>query len=147
MDIQRINQNIKWQQLTAKEILKYKQEGEEVPNEYQKWASAISAVMNVQDDVTYEMVNGETDIAALDEALGRDKVGVETVKPADETENNIGKENEEKDEPTQTIVQEEAPETPKAEEKDDVTLANEAINTDPNEILKRKQRKGIQPLS
>ena len=62
VDIQRLNANIKWQQLTAKEILKYSQEGQQVPNEYQKWAAAISAVLNVNDDVTYEMTNGETDI-------------------------------------------------------------------------------------
>lgn len=149
MEIQRLNQNIKWQQLTAKEILKYKQEGEEVPNEYQKWASAISAVMNVQDDVTYEMVNGETDIAALDEALGRNNVRQTDIQPTNEAENNIGRESEEAkdEEPTPVLAQEEAPETPPAQERDDITLADEAITTDPNEILKRKQRKGIQPLS
>lgn len=155
MDIQRLNSNIKWQQLTAKEILKYQQEGEQVPNEYQQWAAAISAALEVNDDVTYEMVNGETDIATLNETFGRDVVRSD-IQPADQTENNIGNESEEtRDEAELTALSEEnaafTAETPvppaTAEEQDALTLANQAITTDPNEILKRKQRLGIPPLS
>ena len=119
--------------MPAKEILQMRNEGQDVPNEYQKWAAAVSAIMDVQDEVTYEMVNGETDIAALDEALGRE-LDMPEVEAADETENNIGNETDRRQE------------TP-PEERDDITLADESITTDPNEILKRKQRKGIQPLS
>lgn len=149
MDIQKLNANIKWQQLTAKEILKLKDEGQQVPNEYQKWASAISAVMNVQDDVTYEMVNGETDIAAIDEAFGRDETTRNDIQPTNETENNIGRENNERDEEvTPIIAQEEAaPEERTIEEQDEITLADNSITNDPNEILKRKQRRGVPPLS
>ena len=44
MEIQKLNnQKIQWQQLTAKEILDFQKEGEQVPSEYQKWAAAISA--------------------------------------------------------------------------------------------------------
>lgn len=141
MEIQNnLNTKIKWQQLTAKEIQKYQQEGQEVPSEFQKWAAAISAVLTVNDDVTYEMTNGETDIAALEETLGKEFVTGE-ITPTDETENNIGNENEETEEETdKTVIQSE----PDKVAKEDPTLANDTINTDPNEILKRKQRKGIQ---
>lgn len=147
MDIQRLNANIKWQQLTAKEILKYTQEGQQVPSEYQQWAAAISAVLDVNDEVTYEMTNGETDIAALEETLGRDVVRG-GIQETDQTENNIGNESEEaQDETTPVVAQEEAPETPTAAEQDEITLADQAIMTDPDEILKRKMRRGIPPLS
>lgn len=141
MEIQNnLNTKIKWQQLTAKEIQKYQQEGQEVPNEYQKWAAAISAVLTVNDDVTYEMTNGETDIAALEETLGKEFLTGE-ITPTDETENNIGNESEEaKEETDKTVIQSELDKVAK----EDPTLANDTINTDPNEILKRKQRKGIQ---
>lgn len=147
MDIQRLNANIKWQQLTAKEILKYTQEGQQVPSEYQQWAAAISAVLDVNDEVTYEMTNGETDIAALEETLGRDVVRG-GIQETDQTENNIGNESEEaQDETTPVVAQEEAPEAPAAAEQDEITLADQAIMTDPDEILKRKMRRGIPPLS
>ncbi len=149
MDIQRINANIKWQQLTAQEILKYQEEGEEVPNEYQKWAAAISAVLDVNDEVTYEMTNGETDIAALEETLGRDILKTD-IQPTDQTENNIGNESEETRDEAELNTQEtnEAPVAERTpEEQDEITLADQAITTDPNEILKRKQRRGIPPLS
>ena len=147
MDIQRLNANIKWQQLTAKEILKYTQEGQQVPSEYQQWAEAISAVLDVNDEVTYEMTNGETDIAALEETLGRDVVRG-GIQETDQTENNIGNESEEaQDETTPVVAQEEAPEAPAAAEQDEITLADQAIMTDPDEILKRKMRRGIPPLS
>ena len=147
MDIQRLNANIKWQQLTAKEILKYTQEGQQVPSEYQQWAAAISAVLDVNDEVTYEMTNGETDIAALEETLGRDVVRG-GIQETDQTENNIGNESEEaQDETTTVVAQEEAPEAPTAAEQDEITLADQAIMTDPDEILKRKMRRGIPPLS
>ncbi len=136
MDIQRLNQQrIDWQKLTAKEILKYQDEGKEVPSEYQKWAAAITAVLDTQDDITYQMVNGETDIGALEEVLGKERVtGEIEIAPPDETENNIGQENENPQE-EQPIIKPEIPE-------DDVTLADPSITTDPNEILKRKLRRG-----
>lgn len=142
MDIQRLNPNIKWQQLTAQEILKYKQEGQEVPTEFQKWAAAITSVLNVSDDVTYEMANGETDIAALEETLGKDILKTD-IQPTGETENNIGNESEEtKDE---TVVTNKNTTNETKSEQEDPTLADVKITTDPQEILKRKIRKGIQP--
>lgn len=151
MDIQRLNANIKWQQLTAQEILKYQEEGEDVPKEYQKWAAAISAVLEVSDEVTYEMTNGETDIAVLEETLGRELLRTD-IQPADQSENNIGNESEEvleEFEPELTLTNETpaGETTTLPEEPEDITLADQALMTDFNEIIKRRQRRGIPPLS
>lgn len=148
MEIQKLNnQKIQWQQLTAKEILEFQKEGQDVPSEYQKWAAAISASLNVQDEVTYEMVNGETDIAALEVALGKDGIQPNAVQATDETDNNIGNENEDAEqEATPFLASEEGAKNAPAktpEDKTDVTLADPALTTDFNEIIKRKQRKGL----
>lgn len=154
MEIQRLNQKINWQQMTAKEILKKQNEGEQVPSEFQKWAAAVSASMNAQDDVTYEMVNGETDIAALEEAMGRTDVEQPQITATEETENNIGNETENPEEEVPLVAQEEAADVPPevttedpVAQEEDVTLADEAITTDFSEIIKRRQRKGTPPLS
>ena len=138
MDIQRINANIKWQQLTAKEILQIRREGHDVPNEYQKWASAVTALMNAPDDVTYEMVDGNTDLESIDKIMGVERFDIQ---PTDETENNIG--NESEDTEQRPILETERQE---AEEQEDVTLADVKITTDPNEILKRKLRRGREEI-
>ncbi len=149
MEIQKLNnQKIQWQQLTAKEILEFQKEGEQVPSEYQKWAAAISASLNVQDEVTYEMVNGETDIAVLEAEFGKNGVQPDAIQSTDETDNNIGNENEDAErEATPFVALEEAPDTPPQanapEQRDDITLADTEITTDFNEIIKRKQRRGL----
>ena len=137
MDIQRINANIKWQQLTAKEILQMRNEGHEVPNEYQKWASAVTALMNAPDDVTYEMVGGNTDLESIDKIMGVERFDIQ---PTDETQNNIGNENEDTEQ--RPIFETERSD----QEKEDVTLADVKITTDPNEILKRKLRRGREEI-
>ena len=50
---------VNWNSCTADEILNYEEEGQEVPEQYLKWAEEMAAAMNVQDDVTYEMANGQ----------------------------------------------------------------------------------------
>ena len=142
MDIQKINQqHFNWQQMTAKEILQKKNEGENVPSEYQKWAAAITASLATQDDVTYEMVNGETDIAAIDEALGKSKDKIGQVKPAGDIDRGVG----DKNKNDKQFENQQAIQSPEEQEQEDVTLADVKITTDPNEILKRKMRKGIEP--
>ena len=93
------------------------------------------------------MVNGETDIVALEAALGKEGVQPDAVQSADETDNNIGNENEDAErEATPFVAQEEAPDAPPTRttgETEDVTLADSALTTDFNEIIKRKQRKGL----
>ena len=51
---------IDWRKLTAKEIIKYEQQGVEVPNEYLQWAKQFQADLNSaqNDDTTYEMAAG-----------------------------------------------------------------------------------------
>lgn len=140
MEIQGYNSSIKWKQLTAKEILQLKDEGKEVPSEFQKWAAAMSAVMNVKDDVTYEMANGETDIAALDETLGMNGELSGNINPVADIENNIGNEDNENEDNQLIFEQDEKAKT--NAEKEDPTLADVKITTDPNEILKRKLKRG-----
>ena len=148
MEIQKLNnQKIQWQQLTAKEILEFQKEGQDVPSEYQKWAAAISASLSVQDEVTYEMVNGETDIAALEAALGKEDLQVGAVEKPNESENNLGNESEDAErEATPFVVNDGTPDAPPTrgpDETEDVTLADTTLTTDFNEIIRRKQRKGL----
>lgn len=57
---------IDWRKLTAKEIIKYEQQGVEVPNEYLQWAKQFQADLNSaqNDDTTYEMAAGANANAA-----------------------------------------------------------------------------------
>jgi len=53
------NQIVNWGSCTAEEILEYEEQGQDVPEEYLRWAEEMSASMNAQDDVTYEMAQAE----------------------------------------------------------------------------------------
>ena len=63
MDVSRIEaispRHIDWRKLTAKEIIKYDNEGIEVPSQYLQWAKEFHAdIESAQnDEVTYEMAN------------------------------------------------------------------------------------------
>lgn len=58
MDVARIEaispQKIDWRRLTAKEIIKYEQQGVEVPAQYLQWAQEIRNSLETTDDITYE---------------------------------------------------------------------------------------------
>lgn len=58
MDVARISavspKQIDWRRLTAKEIVKYDQQGVEVPTQYIQWAREFLASLETNDDVTYE---------------------------------------------------------------------------------------------
>ena len=58
MDVARISavspKQIDWRRLTAKEIVKYEQQGVEVPTQYIQWAKEFLASLETNDDVTYE---------------------------------------------------------------------------------------------
>ena len=58
MDVARISavspKQIDWRRLTAKEIVKYDQQGVEVPTQYIQWAKEFLASLETNDDVTYE---------------------------------------------------------------------------------------------
>lgn len=53
------NQVVNWGSCTAEEILEYEEQGQEVPEQYLSWAEEMSASMNAQDNVTYEMAQAE----------------------------------------------------------------------------------------
>ncbi len=64
MDVARIEaispQKIDWRRLTAKEIIKYEQQGVEVPAQYLQWAQEIRNSLETTDDITYEKALSET---------------------------------------------------------------------------------------
>lgn len=59
MEVSRIGaispQQIDWRRLTAKEIIKYEQQGVDVPTQYLQWAQEFRATLDTNDDTTYEM--------------------------------------------------------------------------------------------
>ncbi len=61
MDVARIEaispQQIDWRMLTAKDIIKYEQQGVDVPAQYLEWAREIKNSLDTDDDVTYEMAS------------------------------------------------------------------------------------------
>lgn len=59
---QRKDQSIDWNKLTASEILEYAGQGQDVPSAILQWAEDYSKIENAPDDVSYESVNGSTDV-------------------------------------------------------------------------------------
>lgn len=61
MDVAKISaispRKIDWRTLTAKEIIKYDNEGVAVPVQYLSWAQEFSASLHSEDKTTYEMAN------------------------------------------------------------------------------------------
>ncbi len=61
MEVSRIGaispQQIDWRRLTAKEIIKYEQQGIEVPTQYLQWAQEFRASLDSNDETTYEMAS------------------------------------------------------------------------------------------
>lgn len=59
MEVTRIGaispQQIDWRRLTAKEIIKYEQQGVDVPTQYLQWAQEFRASLDSNDETTYEM--------------------------------------------------------------------------------------------
>lgn len=64
MDVARIEaispQKIDWRRLTANEIIKYEQQGVEVPAQYLQWAQEIRNSLETTDDITYENATSST---------------------------------------------------------------------------------------
>ena len=56
--------------MSAKQILKLRDDGQQVPTEIETWALAIAPLLDIQDEVTYEMTKGETDIEFLETEFG-----------------------------------------------------------------------------
>ena len=56
----------KWKKLTAQEIISEEGKGEEVPAEILAWAQQMAAFSKIPDNVTYDKVDGDTGIEALE---------------------------------------------------------------------------------
>lgn len=151
----------KWKKLTAQEIISEEGKGEEVPAEILAWAQQMAAFSRIPDSVTYDRVDGDTGVDALE------KLGLPTEEPAQIEEENAEEpvETEQPDavkDPTKPA--ELQPEQPTADENifaaenptaappappendttDDaaLTLADPKLSTDPEEIRKRRMRRG-----
>ena len=57
---QKKNQDIAWKNLTADEIIKYINQGEDVPEEIKRWATEVQKLQDIPDDITYDSVNGSS---------------------------------------------------------------------------------------
>ncbi len=56
----------RWKKLTAKEIIKEEGRGQEIPAEILTWAQQMAAFAKIPDDITYEQVDGDVGLDALD---------------------------------------------------------------------------------
>lgn len=152
----------RWKKLTPQEIMKEESKGEDIPSEIVNWAQQMAAFSKIPDDVTYEEVDGDTGLDALDKlGISPEEAGlVETqnATPPDKTETpdaikdpaaveeNPPEENNIFMNPTPGQAAE-APnnEGNKQPEKTDesLTIADSALVTDPEEIRKRKFKLGL----
>ena len=147
----------KWKKLTPQEIIKEKSKGQEIPAEIITWAEQMQRFDQMPDDVTYEEVDGDVGIDALD------KLGLPTTPEEDKAVNPSDTETPDavKDPAKDSKVPPEQDNNPfinaqpgqagDAKPKDDtepqdntdLTLADPALTTDPEEIRKRKAKKGL----
>ena len=56
----------RWKKLTAKEIIREDSRGQEIPEEILTWAQQMAAFAKIPDDITYEQVDGDVGLDALD---------------------------------------------------------------------------------
>ena len=147
----------KWKKMTAQEIIKEQSAGEEVPAEIVTWAQQMAAFAKIPDNVTYEKVDGDVGLDALerlgieDDTLNPEAMNaeppVETEEPDAVKDPALIGEEEEVDQ--NIFMNPEVDVAPPEEEEDpaekELTLADPALTTDPEEIRKRKERKGILP--
>lgn len=147
----------KWKKLTPQEIIKEQSKGQEIPAEIVTWAQQMQRFDQIPDDVTYEEVDGEVGIEALDKlglptAPEEDKAvdSEETEQPdavkdpakaseapPEETDNPFAKV-----EPGQVGDVKPKEENPQ-QNPEIIDLADPALTTDPEEIRKRKAKKGL----
>ena len=143
----------RWKKLTPQEIIKEQSKGEDIPPEILTWAQQMAAFAKIPDDVTYEQVDGDVGIDALNK-LGIEDEGMlaleaENAEKPEETEEPDAVKDPDKTEENQETDEDEFvdSETAIETEDDEITeeefsLANSDITADNNEIRKRKERKG-----
>ncbi len=152
----------RWKKLTAKEIIREESRGQEIPEEILTWAQQMAAFAKIPDDITYEQVDGDVGLDALDK-LGLSPEEMAEFRPeaanaeaptateepdavqdparAQETE----QENIFMNPTPGNAAFEPAPEAEQPEETDvEATLADSEVTTDPEEIRKRRQRLGLE---
>ena len=152
----------RWKKLTAEEIIKEKSKGEDIPTEIVTWAQQMAAFAKIPDDVTYEQVDGDIGLDALDKlGIPPEEAGFAT--PEAENADNPTK-TEQPDAVKDPAKVPEAPpqqnnifmnatpgqagdvkpqDTNNESDQDILTLADPTLTTDPEEIRKRKERKGL----
>lgn len=151
-----------WRKLTPTEIIAAENKGEEIPPEIIAWAQQMAAFEKIPDNVTYEKVDGDIGLKALN------KLGIpEEDNPTPSEDNAIPPEDTETpdavgdvDKPEETPPENPddpnifaaPPETPPQEPpaEDDTLpelsgLADTDITTDPETIRKRREKKGLPP--
>ena len=149
----------KWKRLTPQEIIKEESKGEEIPAEIITWAQQMIAFSKIPDNVTYERVDGDVGIDALDKLGIEDEDalnpeannaarGVKTeepgaVKEPERTEGDVQLGEEELPPPPAGQASDTEPDDNETPEIEDFSLADESITANPEEIRKRKERKGI----
>ena len=77
----------KWKKLTPQEIIKEKSKGQEIPAEIITWAEQMQRFDQMPDDVTYEEVDGDVGIEALN------KLGLANTQQINNVENAEGNKN------------------------------------------------------
>ena len=145
----------KWKKMTAQEIIREEGKGEEIPAEIIIWAQQMAAFAKIPDNVTYEQVDGDVGIEAL-EKLGLDEnlVGLEqeNAQQATKTEEPDAVKDPNKAENDEGVTEEGMevvmPESETAEEAEnqeiaEFSLADKDLTANTDEIRKRKERKGI----
>ena len=159
----------RWRKLTAQEIIKEESKGAEIPPELVSWAQQMAAFANIPDDVTYEEVDGDVGIDALDklgitpeeaglaEPQAQNAVAPEQTEEPDAVQDpalveEAGAETEDEQNIFMNATPGQAALTPQpqtaAEEEqtrnETLTLADTSLTTDPEEIRKRKRRLGLE---
>lgn len=158
----------RWKKLTPQEIIKEESKGEEIPAEIVSWAQQMAAFAKIPDDVTYEQVDGDVGIDALSK-LGLDEEAqallnpeAQNAKAPTQTEEpgavrdvdrpeELGQETTQDQNifnPTPGYAADARPsvteEENAQEENQQLTLADPTLTTDPEEIRKRKARRGLE---
>lgn len=158
----------RWKKLTPQEIIKEESKGEEIPAEIVSWAQQMAAFAKIPDDVTYEQVDGDVGIDALSK-LGLDEeaqallnLEAQNAQAPTQTEEpgavrdvdrpeELGQETTQDQNifnPTPGYAADARPsvteEENAQEENQQLTLADPTLTTDPEEIRKRKARRGLE---
>lgn len=158
----------RWKKLTAEEILKEESKGEDIPSELISWAQQMAAFAKIPDNVTYEQVDGDTGIDALDKlGITPEEAGLaepqaenaitpeETAQPdavqdpARATDSAMPPEQDQNIFMNATPGQASIEPKPAATSEEQVqnepqTLADTSLTTDPEEIRKRKLKLGLE---